>query len=68
MEVSPRGVTGVVAWLIIYRIMVIISTVSYRGLTTVSRKTLIKRLDAVVKPRHDTETLCKNSSHATRSA
>ncbi|WP_342269563.1 hypothetical protein [Rickettsia endosymbiont of Orchestes rusci] len=24
---------GVVAWLIIYRIMVIISTVSYRGLT-----------------------------------
>ncbi|WP_410526066.1 palindromic element RPE4 domain-containing protein [Rickettsia endosymbiont of Ceutorhynchus obstrictus] len=35
------------------------------GLTTVSRKTLIKRLDAVVKPRHDTETLCKNSSHAT---
>ncbi|WP_410526163.1 palindromic element RPE4 domain-containing protein [Rickettsia endosymbiont of Orchestes rusci] len=45
--------------------MVIISTVSYRGLTTVSRKTLIKRLDAVVKPRHDTETLCKNLSHAT---
>ncbi|WP_341793918.1 MULTISPECIES: palindromic element RPE4 domain-containing protein [unclassified Rickettsia] len=52
-------------WLIIYRIMVIISTVSYRGLTTVSRKALIKRLDAVVKPRHDTETLCKNSSHTT---
>ncbi|WP_341793797.1 MULTISPECIES: palindromic element RPE4 domain-containing protein [unclassified Rickettsia] len=48
-----------------FRIMVIISTVSYRGLTTVSRKTLIKRLDAVVKPRHDTETLCKNLSHAT---
>ncbi|WP_342269692.1 palindromic element RPE4 domain-containing protein [Rickettsia endosymbiont of Orchestes rusci] len=24
------------------------------GLTTVSRKILIKRLDAVVKPRHDT--------------
>ncbi|WP_342270298.1 palindromic element RPE4 domain-containing protein [Rickettsia endosymbiont of Orchestes rusci] len=45
--------------------MVIISTVSYRGLTTVSRKNLNKRLDAVVKPRHDTETLCKNSSHAT---
>ncbi|WP_342269587.1 palindromic element RPE4 domain-containing protein [Rickettsia endosymbiont of Orchestes rusci] len=45
--------------------MVIISTVSYRGLTTVSRKTLIKRLDAVVKPRHDTETLYKNSSQAT---
>ncbi|WP_341793673.1 MULTISPECIES: hypothetical protein [unclassified Rickettsia] len=35
------------------------------GLTTVSRKILIKRLDAVVKPRHDTGTLCKNSSHAT---
>ncbi|WP_342270390.1 hypothetical protein [Rickettsia endosymbiont of Orchestes rusci] len=40
-----------------YRIMVIISTVS--------RKILIKRPDAVVKQLDDTETLCKNSSHAT---
>ncbi|WP_341793928.1 MULTISPECIES: hypothetical protein [unclassified Rickettsia] len=37
------------------------------GLTTVSGKILIKRLDAVVKQLDDTETLCKNSSHATRS-
>ncbi|WP_342269722.1 palindromic element RPE4 domain-containing protein [Rickettsia endosymbiont of Orchestes rusci] len=29
--------------------------VSYRGLTTVSRKLMIKRLDTVVKPRYDTE-------------
>ncbi|WP_342257165.1 hypothetical protein [Rickettsia endosymbiont of Aspidapion aeneum] len=38
-----RGDSGVIAWLIIYRIMVITSTVSYRGLTTVSRKNFNKK-------------------------
>ncbi|WP_342270544.1 palindromic element RPE4 domain-containing protein [Rickettsia endosymbiont of Orchestes rusci] len=33
------------------------------GLTTVSRKILIKRLDSVVKPRHDTAVLLKNTQN-----
>ncbi|WP_342270809.1 hypothetical protein [Rickettsia endosymbiont of Orchestes rusci] len=40
---SLRGGIGVVAWLIIYRIMVIISTVSPRGLDHGIRKNLNKK-------------------------
>ncbi|WP_342270313.1 hypothetical protein [Rickettsia endosymbiont of Orchestes rusci] len=29
------------------------------------QKSLNKKTGCLVKPRHDTETLCKNSSHAT---
>ncbi|MCC8369733.1 MAG: palindromic element RPE4 domain-containing protein, partial [Rickettsia endosymbiont of Oxypoda opaca] len=38
--------------------------VSYRGLTTVSRKNLNKRLDSVVKPRHDIEAIFRAMNNA----
>ncbi|WP_342269756.1 hypothetical protein [Rickettsia endosymbiont of Orchestes rusci] len=43
MKSSLRATGGVVPWLIIYRIMVIISTVSYRGPSHGIQKNLNKK-------------------------